>query len=113
MSQLFAGRGCFKIYSMLRNSGSGPEIGPPGQILAGLPPGKLRNRPSGRPSAGRRADFGVFPVAVRPKSGPEALLRNIEYPVPWRSESEIVDLEGLSGSGGLKPTPTPVLSQFF
>ncbi len=61
----------------------------------------------GRPSAGRRADFGVFPAAVRPKSGPEgrfperkhycvtgpvggkatvraafaavALLRNIEY----------------------------------
>ena len=39
-----------------------------------------------RPSAGRRADFGAFPVAVRPKirpgrpiSGPEALLRNIMY----------------------------------
>ena len=25
----------------------------------------------GRPSAGRRADFGAFPVAVRPQSGPE------------------------------------------
>ena len=47
--------------------------------------GKHRNRPSGRPSAGRRAVFGSFPVAVRPKirpgrpiSGPEALVRNIE-----------------------------------
>jgi hypothetical protein len=25
----------------------------------------------GRPKAGRRADFGAFPVAVRPKPGPE------------------------------------------
>ena len=58
-------------YSMLRNSASGPEIGLPGRILAGLLPGKHRNWPSGRPSAGRRADFGAFPVAVRPKSGPE------------------------------------------
>ncbi len=35
-------------YSMLRNSASGPEIGLPGRILAGLLPGKNRNRPSGR-----------------------------------------------------------------
>jgi hypothetical protein len=28
-----------RTYSMLRNSGSGPEIGLPGQILAGLLPG--------------------------------------------------------------------------
>ncbi len=28
------------IYSMLRDSASGPEIGLPGQILAGLLPGK-------------------------------------------------------------------------
>ncbi len=50
-------------YSMLRNTASGPEIGLPGLILAGLLPGKNRKRPSGRPSAGRRADFGAFPVA--------------------------------------------------
>ncbi len=56
---------------MLRNSASGPEIGLLGRILAGLLPGKHRNRPSGRPKAGRRADFGVFPVAIRPKSDPE------------------------------------------
>ncbi len=54
-------------YSMLRNSASGPGIGLPGQILAGLLPGKHRKRHSGRPTAGRRADFGAFPVAVRPK----------------------------------------------
>ncbi len=42
-----------------------------GPILAGLLPGTYRNRPSGRPKAGRRADFNAFPVAVRPKSGPE------------------------------------------
>ncbi len=56
---------------MLCNSVSGPEAGLPGRILAGLPPGKHQNRPSGRPKAGRRADFGGFPVAVRPISGPE------------------------------------------
>ncbi len=33
------------------------------------------------PPAGRRADFDAFPVAVRPKSGPEAPLRNMEYSV--------------------------------
>ena len=56
---------------MLRNIASGPEIGLPGRVLAGLLPGQHRNRPSGRPSAGRMADFGAFPVAVRLKSGPE------------------------------------------
>jgi hypothetical protein len=55
-----------KLYSMLRNSASGPEIKLPGRILDGRLPGKNRNRPSGRPKAGRRGDFGVFPVAVRP-----------------------------------------------
>jgi hypothetical protein len=71
---------------MLRNSASGSEIGLPGRILAGLLPGKHQNRPSGWPTAGRRADFGAFPVAVQPKSSPEvrftapeALLRNIKY----------------------------------
>ena len=59
------------FYSLLRNNASGPEIGLPGRILAGLLPGRHRNRPSGRPSAGRRADLGGFAVAVRPKSGPE------------------------------------------
>ena len=58
-------------YSMLRNSASGPEIGLPGRILAGLLPGKNRNRLSGRPKAGRRADFGGFLVAVQQNSGPE------------------------------------------
>ena len=57
-------------YSMFHNSASGPEIGLPSRILAGLLPGKHRNGPSGRPPAGRRDDFGSVPVAVRPKSGP-------------------------------------------
>jgi hypothetical protein len=38
-------------YFMLRNNASGPEIGLPGRILAGLLPGKHRSRPSGGPSA--------------------------------------------------------------
>ncbi len=33
---------------MLLNSASGPEIGLPGQILAGLLLGRNQNRPSGR-----------------------------------------------------------------
>ena len=55
---------------MLCNNASGPEIGLPGQILAGLLPGRHPNRPPGRPKVGRRADFGAFSVAVRAKSGP-------------------------------------------
>jgi hypothetical protein len=64
-------------YSMLRNSGSGPEIVLPGKILAELLPGKHRNRPSGRPSAARLRFFsGSSPAEIRPGSlikGPEAL----------------------------------------
>ncbi len=33
--------------------------------------GNTPKSPSGRPWAGRRADLGAIPVAVRPKSGPE------------------------------------------
>ena len=53
-------------------------------------PGTLGKGLGGSPaSAGRRADFGSFPVAVRPKSGPEpingpeALSRNMEYDVSF------------------------------
>ncbi len=59
------------LYFLLRNNASGPEISLPGRILAALPSGKHRNRPSGRPKAGRRAYFGISPVAARPKSSPE------------------------------------------
>ncbi len=57
-------------YSMLRISVSGREIGPSGRILAGLLPVKDRNRPSGRPSAGRRGGLGGLPGGVRAKGGP-------------------------------------------
>ncbi len=43
-------------------------------ILAGMLPGSRRNCPSRWPNASGRADFGAFPVAVRPKSGPEGRL---------------------------------------
>jgi hypothetical protein len=65
--QLLASNGCEsdsrKIspsLCMLRNSASGPEIGLPGRILAGLLPGKHRNRPPSRPPANRRTDVGAF-----------------------------------------------------
>ncbi len=69
------------VYSMLRNSPSGPKIGVPGRILAGHLPGKHRNRSLGRPE-GRFPWFpGSSPAKIRPGRpiyGPEALLRNIE-----------------------------------
>ncbi len=41
------------------------EIRPPGRILAGLSSGKHQHLSSGRPMAGRRADFEVFPIRLR------------------------------------------------
>ncbi len=52
---------------MLRNSDSQPETNLPGRISTG----KLQNRPSGRPKAGRRVIFNAFSVRIQPKSGPE------------------------------------------
>ncbi len=60
------------IYPMLSNNASGLEIGLPAQISAGFYSGKSQNRSSGRPSAGRRADFDAFPTGIRPKSNLEA-----------------------------------------
>jgi hypothetical protein len=72
------------VYFVLCNIASGPTIGLPGLILDGLLPGKNRNRPSGRPWPEGR--FWCFPGSNpskmrpgRPISGPEPLLRNIEY----------------------------------
>jgi hypothetical protein len=45
---------------------SGPEIDLPGQIVAGLPPGRHAEI---CPPANRWADFGAFPLAVQAKSG--------------------------------------------
>ncbi len=67
---------------MLRNNASGPEIGPQGQMLAGLLPGKNRNLPSGRPEGRFRFFPGGSPAKIRPGRpiyGPEAILHNIEY----------------------------------
>ncbi len=50
---------------MLRKSASGPDFG---RILVG----KHQNRPSGRQKVGRMADFEVFTIRIRPKSGPKA-----------------------------------------
>jgi hypothetical protein len=49
---------------------SGPEMGLPGRIAAGVLIGKTSK--SDRPKAGRRADFEALPTGIRPKSGPEA-----------------------------------------
>ncbi len=73
------------IYFMLRHSASGPEIGLPCRILARLLPGKRRNLlwPTfGRQEALFRCFPGSRPAKIqpgRPNSGPEAVLRNIEY----------------------------------
>ena len=62
---------------MLCNNVSGPEIGLPGRISAGFQSGKLQNRLSGRPSAGRRADWEACPTRIQPKSGPHGLARTL------------------------------------
>ncbi len=67
--------GWVAVYSMSSNGASGPYIGLPGRILAGLLPGNNRNRPAGRPKAGWRAYFGAFPVAVRQNPTRKADLR--------------------------------------
>ncbi len=57
-------------YLMLRHTASGLDrVSEPDfdRILAGKP----QHGPSGRPSAGRKADFEVFPSGVRPISSPE------------------------------------------
>ncbi len=59
-------------YPMLCNSASGLEVVFPGWISAGFQVGKPLNRPSGRPKACRRPVFSVFPIRIRPKSGPVA-----------------------------------------
>ena len=85
----------------LRNSASGPDIGLPGRILAGLLLGKHRHGPSGRPK-GRFLCFpGSSPAKIRPGRpifGPEALLRKIEFPQLYLRTLFILFL----------PTPPPV-----
>ncbi len=58
---------CARVSDVCRagNRASEPDFG---RILNG----KASTRPSGRPKAGRRADFDIFPVRIRPASGPEA-----------------------------------------
>ncbi len=48
-------------------------------MSAGLQLGKLQNRPSGLPPAGRRADFDVSPIRIRPKSAPEGRLPALKH----------------------------------
>ncbi len=56
-----------RIYSMLRNSASGQEIGLPGRISAGFQSGKLPNQPFHWPKGSRRAEFDAFPTKIRQK----------------------------------------------
>ena len=66
----------YPVYSMLRNTSSGPDIRPHfGQTAQ-------KTQPAVRPAFGR-ADVGRFLEAVRPKTapthvGPDTPLRNIE-----------------------------------
>jgi hypothetical protein len=60
-------------FLMLRKTASGPEIVLRGWSSAGFESGTPQNRPPGLPKAGRRADSEVFPIRIRPKSGPEDL----------------------------------------
>ncbi len=50
----------------------GRKIGLPSRIWAGFFSEKHKNRPSGRPKAGRRPDSEALPTRIRPASSPEA-----------------------------------------
>ncbi len=57
---------CYAIVLQGKKSGFGAGFRPEPSR------GENRNRPSGRPKAGLRTDVDVFPVRIRPKTGPEA-----------------------------------------
>ncbi len=73
----FQALGIRNLYPRLRKSAPGSGTGLPGWISAGFQSGKLQNRPSGRPKAGRRAVFEAFQIRIRPKSGLEAPNRRL------------------------------------
>jgi hypothetical protein len=62
--------GLLLTYHMLRNSASGPVLGLPGHISDSNRE-SLKIGTPGRPKAGRRSDFDVFPTRIRQKSGPK------------------------------------------
>ncbi len=102
-----------KTYSMFRNNASGPEIGLPGRILAGLLPGEHRNQFSDWPKAGRRADFVDFPAAFRIPNSHEIVLELVcgtEFWCNRHCRTSPVVLEGFWGQVwpkiGRKPEKT-------
>ncbi len=70
---------CYAIVPPGRRSGFRAEFRPDSNG-ENIKIGPSADRPSGRPKAGRRADFEIFLIRIRPGSrisGPEAVLRNI------------------------------------
>ena len=53
---------------------SGPGVGFPIWMSAGFCPGRYQNQFVGQPMAGRRPEFNVFAIRIRPKIGPDARL---------------------------------------
>ncbi len=82
------------------NSASGPEIWLPAQFSAGVLSGKPQHRPSGRTSAGRKAEFEAFPTTIQPTSGPEAR-------VPARKQYCIAESRSSDGATWVKPHRCP------
>ncbi len=62
---------------MLLDGASGPGIRLPGRISAGFWSTKLQNWPSGRPWAGRRADFEAFPAKNLAETWPKSAFLTI------------------------------------
>ncbi len=93
---------------MLRNSASAPEVGLLGRI-----------------SEGRRADFEISPIIIRPKSGREArfparkqYLRNIGQvgvliTIPWLVIQEQADIYRFLIRGAFAPTQGFRISRIF
>jgi hypothetical protein len=92
------GLGFQERYPMLPNRASGPGR-KPGFRARSRPDSsriKPQSRPSGRPSAGRRADSQAFPMRVRPKSGPDALFPARKHYSCWAPAVFVMFLFGRS-----------------
>ena len=63
----------YKAGMVCKNT-SGPGVGFPIWMSAGFYPGRYQNQFVGQPMAGRRPEFNVFAIRIRPKIGPDARL---------------------------------------
>jgi hypothetical protein len=93
-------------------SASGPEMGLPGRISAGFQSGEPQNRSSGRPKAGRRAEFEAFPIR-RPKSGLEGQFPARRHYFVTSGRRSVLRTKSGSPQISVGPVPPPFRKDFF